>query len=173
VDVMVQYKKPVSGGQQHGELLIDTNDPTYAAPAFKRVLLRSQSPVDELPQAVLKGCLMTDATCMNGKTMTMSVSLSSIAGTPKKLLIWGKSSFDPGNTAPTAISAYKFKLIKPSNAPNSSLEQDSVKQANGSVQLTLDPDLGATGLYRVTLLVWDDKDQQSPVSSELKIDVTQ
>ena len=41
----------------------------------------------------------------------------------------------------------------------------------GALPVLLSLDGIATGLYRVTLAVWDDKDQQSGTVAELKINV--
>jgi hypothetical protein len=102
---------------------------------------------------------------------TMSVSLSSL-GTNKTLIMSGKNSYDPGNTSSTPISGYTFRLVtKPSNATSASLANDGTKTAMASQILTLDST--ATGLYRVTLMVYDDHMQPSGSATDLKITITQ
>ncbi|MBI3184239.1 MAG: hypothetical protein HYZ28_19065 [Myxococcales bacterium] len=167
----VQYKKPVSGGIQTGVLRADSNDPDFGPPPYKVVRLYSESPLDQLPVAVLKGCLPTETDCSkNGSLGSMTVRLSNL--TPKELTMFGKDSYDPGNTSATPISYYLFRLVtKPTNASNAKLASDGVKTTNSSVKLTLDP--LATGLYRVTLTVYDDKGQPSAIAAELKITVNQ
>lgn len=171
----VQYKKPVSGGTQVGSLRINSNDGDFATPPGYVVQLYSQSPLDQLPVAVVKGCVPTDTTCAMGKQASMTVNLSSLpmgttAGT-RLLTIWGKDSYDPPmNTMP--LPFYRFRMVsKPSNATEGLLENDGLKNAKSAVTLTLDG--AAIGLYRVTLDVWDDKNQQSGTSAELKVNVLQ
>ncbi|MHB8877688.1 MAG: hypothetical protein ACYC8T_28690, partial [Myxococcaceae bacterium] len=170
--VTVQYKKPVSGGTQTGVLRVDTNDPDYGPPPYKVVLLYSNSPLDELPTAVLKGFLPTDTTFTNPFSGSMNVRLSTLPTGQKHLILSGKDSFDPGNTSATPISNWRFRLArKPANATNALLENDGVKGTQNTAKLTLDP--AATGIYTVTLLVWDDKNQQAALASELTIAVAQ
>ncbi|MFZ5472033.1 MAG: choice-of-anchor D domain-containing protein [Myxococcota bacterium] len=162
----VQYKKPVSGGTQTGVLRIDTNDPDYGPTPYKVVRLYSDSPLDQLPVAVVEGCYPTDVSCSQPERGTMSVRLSSLVAA-KELIISGMNSYDPpGTTMPTG-SQYQFRLVKkPTNAANASLEQDGVKQANDKVKLILDPLV--TGLYQVTLTVYDNVGQPSP-PADLKV----
>lgn len=171
VTATIQYKRPVSGGQQSSMLAIDTNDPDFASPSFKKLRLYSESPLDQLPVAVLKGCLPSEANCsQNGSTLSMSVKLSALS--PKELIMHGADSYDPGNTSATPISNYLFRLVtKPGNASGAKLENDGLKTASSSARLTLDN--LATGLYRVTLTVYDDRSQQSAIAAELKISVNQ
>jgi hypothetical protein len=165
----VQFRKPISGGTQVGTLRVKTNDSDYGPPPYKVLALYSNSPLDQLPQAILKGCLPTDTTCANAMETNLSVSLSNL-GANKVLTMSGKASNDPGNPTQPGISNYQFRLVtKPANAANGSLEANGQKQVKSEVALTLDGT--ATGLYRVTLVVFDDKNQQSPIASELKITV--
>jgi hypothetical protein len=60
---------------------------------------------------------------------------------------------------------------KPSNATAALLENDGQRGTASSVRLTLDS--AATGQYIISLLVWDDQGQQSPLSSELSVFVSQ
>lgn len=167
--VSVQYKRPPSGGSQASVLRIDTNDPDFGPPPYKVVTLYSQSPVDNLPEAVLEGCLPSDPSCNTPYGGSMTVHLSTL--NPKELIMSGAKSNDPGNTSATPISNYRFQLFKPSNANGASLENDGQKTPKSTAKLTLDP--AVTGLYKVVLTVWDDRNQQSGNASELKIYVTQ
>jgi hypothetical protein len=165
----VLYSKPISGGTQVGTLRIDTNDSAWAGPAFYVVQLYSNSPLNQVPVAALDGCLPTDTTCANGMENAMSVSLSSL-GSNKSLIMSGKNSYDPDTGG--SISAYTFRLVtKPSNASAGSLANDGMKLPAQSQILTLDP--SATGLYRVTLTVYDNTNQPSGTAADLKINVTQ
>jgi hypothetical protein len=172
--VTVQYKKPVSGGTQVGSLRINTNDGDFATPPGYIIQLYSQSPLDQLPVAIAKGCVPTDLTCAMGKVNAMSVNLSMLPAGPngtRLFTVWGKESFDPPSNT-MALPFYLFRLVsKPSNATEASLENDGLKNAKSAVELKLDG--AAVGLYRVTLDVWDDKNQKSGTSSELKINVFQ
>ncbi len=171
VEADVQYSKPVSGGTQVGTLRIDTNDSDFSGPAFYVVQLYSQSPLDQVPVAVLKGCLPNDPNCANGVENNMSVSLSSL-GSAKQLIMSGADSFDPTATGTQPVQNWQFRLVtKPSNAAGGSLANDGVKDVQPTQILTLDS--GATGLYRVTLTVYDDHNQASGTAAELKISVTQ
>ncbi len=172
VEADVQYSKPVSGGTQVGTLRIDSNDSDYAGPAFYVVQLYSSSPLDQVPVAVLEGCLPSDPSCANGQQNNMSVSLSAL-GSTKTLTMSGALSYDPGNTSATPISAYQVRLVtKPSNATAGALANDGVKASSATQTLTLDP--AATGLYRVTLTVYDSPNMQaSGTAADLKINVTQ
>jgi hypothetical protein len=176
-DATVQYKKPVSGGTQVGVLRIDSNDGDYSSPPGYLVQLYSNSPLDELPVAVLKGCLPADTACAAGKISSMSVNLSTLPDGPtagtKLLLMYGLDSYDPPGTT-KKVTKYQFRLVtQPGNANAMvvSLENQGVIDTKSSVKLTLDG--AATGLYRVTLDVFDDKDQKSGSSAELKINVLQ
>jgi hypothetical protein len=164
----IQYKKPVSGGTQAGVLRIPTNDPTYPL-SGKVVYLYSNSPLNQLPVAVVEGCLPTDTACAMAKSPSMSVNLSQL--TPKTITITGKSSYDPGNPSPaTAITKYQFRLVrKPTNAANASLANDGMQITAKQTTLTLDP--AALGLYQVTLMVTDDSGQNSAIAGDLKINV--
>jgi hypothetical protein len=163
----IQYKKPISGGTQAGVLRIPTNDPNFPLNG-KVVYLYSTAPLNQLPVAVVEGCLPSDAACAMAKAVSMSVQLSQL--TPKTITITGKSSYDPGNTAPNAIRGWQFRLVRrPTNAAGASLANDGVKITTNQTVLTLDP--AALGLYQVTLLVTDDSGQTSAIASDIKINV--
>ncbi len=175
LDATVQYKKPVSGGTQVGSLRIDSNDGAFATPPGYVVQLYSESPLDELPVAVLKGCLPADTTCAAGKLSSMSVNLSTLPNGPtagtKLLLMYGLDSYDPPGMT-KKVTNYQFRLVThPTNATAASLENDGLKDPKSAVKLTLDGT--ATGLYRVTLGVFDDKNQASGTVALLSINVNQ
>lgn len=164
----VQYKKPLSGGTQAGVLRIPTNDPNF--PLTGRVVyLYSTAPLNQLPVAVVEGCLPSDATCSSPTDVSMSVNLSTL--NPKQIIITGKNSYDPG-TPPGTITQYQFRLVRrPTNAAAASLANDGVKIATNQTILTLDP--AALGLYQVTLMVTDNSGQNSAIAADLKINVNQ
>jgi hypothetical protein len=172
--INVQYKKPITGGQQAGDLVIMSNDLDYGAPAYKKLLLQSKSPLNELPVCVLKGCLpaMTDCSTM-GSMGSMLVSLSqTFGGGAKNITVWGGDSYDPGNPMMPGISAWKFQVLPPSpNVSGWSLPNNGLYTSMNSGTLTLDP--SATGLYKVFLYVKDDSGQQSAQACELRITVNQ
>lgn len=174
-DISVQYRKPITGGQQVGELIIRSNDPTYGAPAHKKVLLQSDSPLNEIPVCVLKGCLpaMTNCSTM-GSSNSMLVSLANtFPGTgPKNITLWGGDSYDPPMAAGMGIAEFKFNAIPPSpNVPGWRITGNNAFSSMNSQTLTLDP--AATGQYRVFLYVKDASGQQSGMACQLNINVVQ
>ncbi|MBK7865141.1 MAG: choice-of-anchor D domain-containing protein [Archangiaceae bacterium] len=173
--INVQYKKPLTGGRQAGELTIKTNDLDFAGPSYKKLLLQSDSPLNEIPVCVLKGCLpsMLDCSAM-GSTGSMVVSLSQNFGPMKNVTLWGGDSSDPGNESMTnhGIAQWKYAVIPPSpNISGFNLPNNGVYTMNNSVVLTLDP--AATGLYKLFLYVKDGSGQQSATACELRITVNQ
>ncbi len=174
-DINVQYKKPITGGMQVGELIIRSNDPTYGAPAHKKVLLQSDSPLNEIPVCVLKGCLpaMTDCSTMGASnSMTVSLANNFPGSGPKTITLWGGDSYDPPMAAGMGIAEYKFNAIPPSpNVPGWSITGNNAFSAMSSQTLTLDP--AATGQYRVFLYVKDASGQQGGMACQLNINVFQ
>jgi len=170
----VQYKKPVSGGTQVGSLRISSNDGDFATPPGYIVQLYSNSPLDRVPVALIKACVPTDLACAMPKS---SVNLSTLpvgANGTRLMTVSGKDSYDPqsdgGITQPLAL--YRFRLVSaPTNATDHKLAGDGVKDAGSDTVLSLDG--AATGLYRVSLDVWDDKNQQSGNSALLQLTVFQ
>ena len=69
----------------------------FAGPAHKVVRLYSESPLDQLPVAVLEGC--ADAACAAPAQASMTVRLSAL--NPKELVLTGRNSVDPGNPSTT------------------------------------------------------------------------
>lgn len=172
LDATIQYKKPVAGGQQASVVRFQTNDPQHPAPEWKPVRLYSKSELDQVPVAVLKGCKPSDTACVGSTTQdptnSMSVRLQDL--TAGELTLHGKGSYDPPDNSTTRIKKFQFRLVnKPSNAMTAVLENNGMTVMSNTAKLTLDA--LATGTYRATLLVWDDKDQQSPISSSLTITV--
>ncbi len=168
-DVVIRYKKAIVGGSQTANLRIESNDSDFGPPSWKLVQLFSQSPLDQRPLAVLKACqpsdLATDPMCANGKEGSLSVSLSGLSS--KEITLSGLKSTDPGNTGPMPISAYQFILdSSPNAATGASLQNAGLKLPAGLVKLSLDP--ATTGIYKVSLRVYDDRGQQSP-SVDVKI----
>ncbi len=167
----VEFTRPAQGGVQSTGLHVESNDPRFGPPNFKSVNLYSEAPLDQYPVAVIKGCLPTDATCAGGKESAFTVKLSDLGGPPKKILIWGKASYDPvTNSTPQDVAKYMFRLESgPPNADAAkvSLENDRMATANGAVLLTVDP--GVQGEYKVSLRVWDTVNQASQATPLLRV----
>ncbi len=170
--VTVQYKKPVSGGTQVGSLRISSNDGDFATPPGYIVQLYSQSPLDQVPVAVIKACV--DVACTMPKS---SVSLGMLRAGPngtRLVTVSGKDSYDPqpdgGFEKPLPL--YRFRLVSaPSNATEHKLPGDGLKDAGTDVEFTLDG--AATGVYKISLDVWDRANQQSGNSALLQLTVFQ
>lgn len=161
----VQYKKPVSGGEQAGMLRFSTNDPNWESDKVG-LLLYSKSPLDQLPVAVVEGCYPSDPNCTQPESGSIDARLAQLVPR-KELIMSGKSSFDPPSATMPLGSQYQFRLVsKPTNASGASLENDGQKTASSTAILSLDS--LAVGTYKVTLTVYDDKNQASP-PAELKI----
>src|SRR5262249_32785555 len=155
---------PVTGGRQAADLTIKTNDLDYGAPSFKKLLLQSSSPLNEIPVCVLKGCTpaMTNCSVM-GSQMSMNGSLSGTFGTgPKNITLFGGDSYDPGNESMPnkGIAEWKFLVSPPSpNVTDYVLTGGAVFTNMSSQTLTLAP--GVTGTYRAFLYVKDGSGQQA------------
>lgn len=172
-DINIQYKKPVTGGRQATDLVIKTNDLDYGAPAFKKLLVQSSSPLNQIPVCVLKGCkpAMTDCSAMGAMT-SMLVSLTNDFGAgPKNITLWGGDSYDPPATS-GGIAEWKFNVIPPSpNVPDWAISGGNVFTTMNSQTLRLDP--AATGEYRVFLYVKDPSGQQGGMACQLNVRVVQ
>lgn len=166
ITIKVEFKKPVSGGSQTGVLRIKTNDPAYGPEPYKVITLYSQAPVNQLPQAVLKG--------PDGKENTYTVSRASVTptGNPatRKIQVVGTDSFDPPGGA-GSVAQYQFQLVlKPSGATGASLQNNGTKVALGTSLLTIDETV--VGEYRIALKVFDAQNQPSSNTAVLKVFVT-
>ena len=166
----IQYKKPVSGGTQVGSLRISSNDGAFATPPGYIVQLYSQSPLDQLPVAVLKACVPSDTACTMPKTTVSLASLPAGPGGTKLLTISGKESYDPqpdgGQQRP--LAGYQFGKV-PGPLANTATLSDEARDAGQSVTLSLD---GVTqGNMRLLLDVWDSANQKSGVQGSLQIQV--
>lgn len=169
----VQYKKPISGGTQVGTLRINSNDGDYASPPGYVVQLYSQSPLDQLPVCILRGCLTTDTNCTMPKN---SVSLGTLPLGPNNTRLFNISaaeSYDPqpDGGVKKPLPSYRFGFIPPANAMDALLPGKDVRDAGSQLQVQLDG--VATGLYRFTLDCWDDKDQKGGTQALLQLNVLQ
>lgn len=167
-EVTVQYEQPTSGGMQLGTLRIRTNDSDFGPPQYKLVQLISDSPLDEVPVAVLSACtseqIVSDPQCLNGPTSSMAVNLSQLAD--KIIHLSGARSTDD-----TTVADYRFKLLPPlpSGVTTAALDNYDVKISTPSTRLTLPS--GVTGTYRIGLEVWDNRGQHSANTSVLVLNV--
>jgi hypothetical protein len=168
VEATVQYRRPPSGGMQIGTLRIATNDTDFGPPQYKLVQLFSQSPLDEVPVAVISACppasSINDPTCTMGSTTSLSVNLSTLS--PKEITVSGVKSTDDH-----MVNEYRFKLLPPlpPGVTTANLANHDVKIMTPTTRLTI-PD-GATGLFRVSLEVWDDRGQKSGNTPVMLINV--
>jgi hypothetical protein len=167
-NVTVQYTKPVTGGRQAEDLIIKTNDPAFGDPAWKVVLLESSSPLNQIPVAVVKGCLNSD--CMtNCSSTTMTVHLSTDFPGAKDVYICGGDSYDPGNPNPPGIATWQFVLgTHPGTA---TLDNNAMAITMNHTTLHLDPTV--VGTYKVLLGVTDDTMQKSGTPAQLQINAYQ
>ncbi|MCC6336979.1 MAG: choice-of-anchor D domain-containing protein [Myxococcales bacterium] len=168
VEATVQYRRPPSGGMQIGTLRVRSNDTDFGPPQYKIVQLLSQSPLDRVPIATLSGCLppslINDPTCTMGPTTSLTVNLSTT--NPKEVTLSGVKSTDDNQ-----VREYRFKLLPPlpAGATSANLANHDTKIMTPTTKLTI-PD-GATGLYRVSLEVWDDRGQKSGNTPVLLVNV--
>lgn len=170
VDATVKYTRPVSGGVQAGVLRVDSNDPVYPQPSGLTVPLYSQAPIDQLPVAVIKACAPADTACATPFTTVSLASLPVGANGTRLVTVFGNDSYDPPGMT-TKATKFRFNLIGfPAGATTQSLMGGGVKATASKVTLALDGT--ATGLYRVTLDVWDAGDQKCAASALLNLNVT-
>jgi hypothetical protein len=167
--VQVQLSRPVTGGLQTATLEIESNDPNFAAPSYKRINLLSSAPLDQIPVAVIKGPA--------GQTFAFSVSLATVGS--RRVTLHGEDSYDPPNNAP----ATKFQWFisgKPITATASLTETSTLGTgpnmhasildgAAGGDRIDLNLDPTAVGEYRVALRVYDSAGQASGNLAELRI----
>jgi hypothetical protein len=158
VEATVQYRRPPSGGMQIGTLRVKTNDTDYAGPQYKIVQLFSQSPLDQVPVATISACtsaeLVNDPQCRMGSTSSKTVNLSMLS--PKVITLSGILSTDDN-----MVSQYRFKLLPPlpPGVTTANLMNHDTQITSPTTTLTI-PD-GSTGLYRISLEVWDNRGQKS------------
>lgn len=175
VTANVTYTRPPSGGMQIGTLRIVSNDSDYGQ--AKLVQLLSASPLDELPVAELRACvpaeLTSDPTCAMGARVSLSASLTNL-GSNRTITLSGITSTDgvngmPGSTRP--VAKYKFTLLAPypQNVTTMNLANHDTEQTSATTTLTI---TSAVALYRIGLIVYDDRAQQS-TASNLNVNITQ
>jgi hypothetical protein len=104
----------------------------------------------------------------------INVSLAALPLGPngtRLVQLCGTDSYDPPlNMRP--LPFYQFALVtNPSTAVEFGVENNGMKASKGAVELRLDG--AATGLYRVSLFVWDDMGQRSADGALLKVNVMQ
>jgi hypothetical protein len=178
IEATVQYKRPASGGIQLGTMRITTNDSDYA-PA-KIINLASQSPLDQIPVAVLTACrpdqLLSDPQCAGGAQNSMSVQYSAL--TTKEITFSGAASYDPDPAAPGGSKPpvkYKFTLLPgaggsfPPGVTTQNLANNGTQITTATTKLTIPS--GGIGTYRVALVVYDDRAQASANSAVLSLSV--
>lgn len=157
LEATVQYQRPPSGGMQIGTLRIKSNDTDYGPPQYKLIQLFSQSPLDQVPIATLSGCTPpygNDPQCLQGSISTLTVRRSTLD--VKEVLLSGARSVDD-----KTIKAYRFRLLPPlpAGVTTAALANHDIKVQAPTTTLAL-PE-GTTGVFRVSLEVWDDRDQKS------------
>lgn len=158
VETTVQYRRPPSGGMQLGTLRIRTNDTDWGPPQYKIVQLLSQSPLDQVPVASITACtsgeIINDPQCSMGPTTSKTVNLNML--TVKEITLSGVKSTDDN-----MVSQYRFRLLPPlpTGVTTGNLANHDTQITTPTTKLTI-PD-GATGLYRISLEVWDNRGQKS------------
>lgn len=158
VETTVQYRRPPSGGMQLGTLRIRSNDTDWGPPQYKIVQLLSQSPLDQVPVATITACssgeLINDPQCSMGPTTSKTVNLNML--TVKEITLSGVKSTDDN-----MVSQYRFRLLPPlpTGVTTANLANHDTQIMTPTTKLTI-PD-GATGLYRISLEVWDNRGQKS------------
>ncbi|MBL9037220.1 MAG: choice-of-anchor D domain-containing protein [Archangium sp.] len=177
-EVQILYRRPASGGMQISTLHVRTNDSDYGPPQYKLLQLISQSPLDEVPVAEIRGCtpaqLVNDANCAMGATPSMTTTLANISGNPKKITLSGITSYDPVPNMPgqkRAATKYKFSLLPPlpAGVTTADLANHDMQITTPTTELTIPA--GVTGLFRVALVVFDDRNQQSGNVSSINVNV--
>ncbi len=168
-DITVQFSKPITGGRQAGEIIIKTNDLAYGAPSYKKLLLESDNPLNEIPQCVLNVCDARMTDCSMGATNSLMVRLSQLP-TPKNITLFGGNSYDPPATT-GGIAQYKFYFTAPNPNGAFMLTGGQAYSTQNYQTLTLDPSL--TGQYRAFLKVKDSSGQESGMACQVNINVYQ
>jgi hypothetical protein len=96
--------------------------------------------------------LINDPNCSFGAQNQMTVSLSMLSGTPKRVRVSGFESTDSNGVSVGKPSEYQFRLNNP--IPQGASASNLTPTTRGTVdraELTL----SGPGLYRVSLQVWD------------------
>jgi hypothetical protein len=163
ISATVQYKKPISGGTQTGVLRVKTNDPDFGPEPWKVITLYSQSPLDQIPFAVIKG--------PGGQETQYTVSLGQVPliNGRRQIQVTGEYSYDPTGNTTQPVAQYQFGLThKPPNAQGVALENNGLKTAQQTALLTMDPNVGSD-YYQVQLRVFDNVGQASANIASIKI----
>lgn len=167
VETSVQYNRPPSGGMQVGKLKIASNDSSFGPPiGTKEINVISASPFDPPPQGILKGCvpamLLNDPNCTFGSEGQMTVRLSEVTSNPKSITVSAFDSTDFDGMMMGKPTEFQFRLNPPypANVSANTIMPNVRGTANKAVV-----QLPSTGLYRVNLVVWDNRGQQGSVVS--------
>ena len=162
----VTYKRPASGGMQIGTLRIASNDADYGS--AKLITLLSATPLDEVPVAELRACtpaqVAGDAQCTMGATSSLTASLATLGA--RTITLSGATSYDPIPNMPggkRAATKYKFTLLAPlpANVTALNLANNDAEISTPTTTLSV---TSAEALYRIGLIVYDDRLQQSTAS---------
>ena len=99
-----------------------------------------------------------------GSASSASFNLSMI--TPDEITLSGATSTDN-----SMVREYRFTLRPPipGGATAAALANNGMRIMSNKTRLTIPP--GATGTYFLLLDVWDDRNQQSPASSTMTINI--
>ena len=168
LEATVQYRRPTSGGMQLAELQVITNDTDYGAPSFKKVLLRSNAALDQIPNAQITACqpaqLVNDPNCALGAQTSVSFNLSMI--NPDEITLSGVKSTDNN-----MVREYRFTMLPtvPGGATNAALANHAVRIMTNKTKLTVPP--GVTGTFRIGLEVWDDRGQKSANTDVITVNI--
>ncbi len=161
LETTVQYRRPTSGGMQLAELSVVSNDTDYGAPSYKKMLLRSNAALDQVPSAGITACqpaqLLNDPNCVMGSQTAASFNLSMI--NPDEITLSGATSTDN-----SMVREYRFTLLLPfpGGATSAALQNNGMRGMTNKVKLTIPQ--GVTGTFRIALEVWDDRGQKSAIT---------
>jgi hypothetical protein len=164
----VKYTKPVTGGRQAQDLVIKTNDPAYGDPSWKKILLESESPLNQVPVGVLKGCLGScTGTCSSGNSMNVHLSTDFMGGN-KDVILCAGDSYDPGNETMPNKGIAKWQFVLGNHAGSASVDSNGTMITMDHTTLHLDPVV--VGQDKIFLYVADTTNQMSsPVSLTVNI----
>ncbi len=168
LETTVQYRRPTSGGMQLAELSVVSNDTDYGAPAYKKLILRSNAALDQIPNAGITACqpaqLVNDPNCVMGSQTAAAFNLSMI--TPDEITLSGATSTDNN-----MVREYRFTLLPPipGGATTAALQNNNMRTMTNKVKLTIPS--GVTGTFRVGLKVWDDRGQESANTDVITVNI--